>query len=242
MPRRIVTIVLATTNPGKLKELEQALSSERMPMGVRLQLFSLASPEIADARRAMGADALEVPERGQTYLANATTKAMVWGGLLLGLPVQTDSGPGKVDLVVADDSGLDVFALPEVLGVQSATWHPGTDEDRVQELLRRLKDKPDREPGGQYVCQLMVTGSRRERGPQILQQLCVLGTCMVNLTREPRGEGGFGYDSVTVPIRGDGRTFAEMSLEEKFRRSHRGDALRHFVQALASWSTIIPVN
>ena len=57
-----------------------------------------------------------------------------------------------------------------------------------------------------------------------------------SLSKEKHGQGGFGYDPIFVPDEGDGRTFAEMSNEEKSKISHRGRALAKFVRSLEEWN------
>ena len=65
-------------------------------------------------------------------------------------------------------------------------------------------------------------------------ELVVEGECAGSITEAPRGAAGFGYDPVFAPVEGDGRTFAEMSAEEKHAISHRGRALRALADALAT--------
>ena len=65
-------------------------------------------------------------------------------------------------------------------------------------------------------------------------EIVVRGEVEGVIVTEPRGEGGFGYDSVFRPLEGDGRTFAEMTADEKHALSHRGRALRALVAAFGT--------
>jgi len=162
----------------------------------------------------------DVDETGDTLLANARLKAQAL--------VEATNLPA-----VADDTGLEVDALGGAPGVYSARYAGDgvTYADNVAKLLADLADLPD---GG---------GERRARfktvalvtfpdGGEIWTEGVVEGRIAVI----PRGAGGFGYDPVFIPDEGDGRTFAEMSAEEKNTISHRGRAFRALATELASRS------
>jgi XTP/dITP diphosphohydrolase len=118
---------------------------------------------------------------------------------------------------VADDSGLEVDALGGAPGVRSARFagEEATDADNVALLLDRLGDETER--GARFRTVAYVA---RPDGSSVVAE----GTCEGTIALSARGEGGFGYDPVFVPADGDGRTFAEMSPDEKHAISHRGRA------------------
>ena len=122
-------------------------------------------------------------------------------------------------VAIADDTGLEVEALGGEPGVYSSRYAgPGvTYEENVRELLRRMAGVPAGDRGALFRC---VIALAEPSGAEIL----IEGTCEGTILEEPRGTGGFGYDPVfQVPEKG--RTFAEMSVEEKDRISHRGRAM-----------------
>ncbi|HVX22256.1 MAG TPA: RdgB/HAM1 family non-canonical purine NTP pyrophosphatase [Acidimicrobiales bacterium] len=166
------------------------------------------------------ADVDDVDETGDTLLANARLKAQAL--------VEATNLPA-----VADDTGLEVDALGGAPGVYSARYagDGATYADNVAKLLDDLAALPD---GG---------GDRRARfktvalvtfpdGGEIWTEGVVEGRIAVI----PRGSGGFGYDAVFIPDEGDGRTFAEMSADDKHAISHRGRAFRALAKELASRS------
>ncbi len=122
--------------------------------------------------------------------------------------------------VLADDSGLVVPALGGSPGVHSARYAgPGaTDEDRVRKLLREMDGEEGQQRRARFVCATAVARQGRV--------LAVVSDSVEGvLTREPRGENGFGYDPVFF-FPELGRTFAEIPPEEKDMHSHRGKAFR----------------
>jgi XTP/dITP diphosphohydrolase len=158
----------------------------------------------------------EAPETGATFEENAIAKAR---------DAFTATGLASV----ADDSGLEVDALNGMPGVLSARWAGvhGDDAANTALLLAQLRDVPDDRRGGAFVsaCALVdgTGGASRE--------VVVRGTWRGAIAREPRGDGGFGYDPVFVPA-GSTRTAAELTAEEKDAASHRGRALTLLVPAL----------
>ncbi|KMV21020.1 non-canonical purine NTP pyrophosphatase [Mycobacterium heckeshornense] len=154
----------------------------------------------------------EIPETGATFEDNALAKAR-GGFAATGLAC------------VADDSGLEVVALNGMPGVLSARWAGvhGDDAANTALLLAQLRDVPDERRGARFVsaCAL-VSGSG---------EVVVRGEWPGVIAREPRGDGGFGYDPVFVP-EGETRTAAQLSPAEKDALSHRGRALRLLLPAL----------
>ncbi|BBX23371.1 non-canonical purine NTP pyrophosphatase [Mycolicibacter terrae] len=150
----------------------------------------------------------DAPETGATFEDNALAKARD-GYVATGLPC------------VADDSGLSVDALNGMPGVLSARWsgEHGNDGANTALLLAQLHDVPDERRGAAFVsaCALVWgIGSDHE--------VVVRGEWSGSIARQPRGEGGFGYDPVFVP-EGAVRTAAQLSPVEKDAESHRGRAL-----------------
>ncbi len=130
-------------------------------------------------------------------------------------------------IVLADDSGLVVPALGGEPGVHSARYAGAhaTDSDRVRKLLGAMERKEGEERRARFVC--VIATALRGRALAIVSDFAE-GI----LTKEPRGENGFGYDPVFLfPERGF--TFAELSQEEKNRLSHRGKAFRKMLDFLA---------
>jgi XTP/dITP diphosphohydrolase len=128
---------------------------------------------------------------------------------------------------VADDTGLEVAALNGAPGVFSARW-AGDDcsyADNRAKLLRELDGVTDRRAAFR-TCVVVQYPDGAE--------LVVDGVCDGTIVDAERGERGFGYDAVFVPSDGDGRTFAEMSEDEKHAISHRGRAFANLLAALAA--------
>jgi len=160
----------------------------------------------------LGAD--EPVEDGLTFDANALIKARALAAAT-GLPT------------VADDSGLAVDVLGGAPGIFSARWcgHHGDDAANLDLLLGQLADIAEPHRGARFVCAAaLVTPG----GLEVVETGALEGT----LTTAPRGAGGFGYDPVLVPL-GDTRTCAELSPAEKNAISHRGQAFRALVPAIA---------
>ncbi|GGR52322.1 XTP/dITP diphosphohydrolase [Nocardioides luteus] len=129
---------------------------------------------------------------------------------------------------VADDSGLCVDALNGMPGVLSARWGgpPKSDERNNELLLAQLSDVPDERRGAHFACAIAFVWSGGE--------LVVEGRMDGRIIREVRGSGGFGYDVLFVATdTKDGRTSAELSIEEKDAISHRGRALREIAPQMA---------
>lgn len=149
----------------------------------------------------------EAPETAPTFEGNAAAKAR-------------DAARATGLTAVADDSGLTVDALNGMPGVLSARWAGthGDDEANLRLVLGQLSDVPDDRRGGAFVCAMaLVTPDGAEQ--------VVRGEWRGTITREPRGENGFGYDPIFVP-EGETRTSAQLEPSEKDAQSHRGLALR----------------
>jgi XTP/dITP diphosphohydrolase len=154
----------------------------------------------------------EAPETGATFEDNALAKARD-AFVATGLPS------------VADDSGLEVAALNGMPGVLSARWSGshGDDAGNTALLLAQLRDVPDDRRRAAFVSACALVSDSDE--------VVVRGEWPGTIAREPRGDGGFGYDPVFVPD-GCERTAAQLSPAEKDAISHRGRALGLLVPAL----------
>jgi XTP/dITP diphosphohydrolase len=130
-------------------------------------------------------------------------------------------------LAVADDTGLEIDALDGAPGVRAARYagENATYADNVAKALAELEGVPPLRRTARFAT---VVVARTPSG----EELIVRGEIEGLIATEPRGTGGFGYDSIFEPIEGDGRTFAEMSADEKHALSHRGRALRALVARL----------
>ena len=122
--------------------------------------------------------------------------------------------------VIADDSGLVVPALGGAPGVLSARYAgpEASDEDRVQKVLDEMRGKKGEDRRARFVCVVAVAESGKMRG---LFSASAEGI----LLNEPRGHDGFGYDPIFY-FPALGKTYAEISREEKNVHSHRGKAFR----------------
>lgn len=150
---------------------------------------------------------LEVPEPYDTYAENAGVKARAFC-----------AASGR--LTLADDSGIEVAALDWGPGVFSARFGGADVSDNATHLLERLSEADDRR--ARMVCWLaLAIPSEAPDGEPAIELFS--GTLDGSVTRERRGEGGFGYDPIFLLP--DGRTNAELAPEEKDALSHRGRAI-----------------
>ena len=159
-----------------------------------------------------GVDLQEVEETGSTFEENAELKALVACNLS-GLPA------------VADDSGLVVDALDGAPGIYSARYagENATDADRIAKLLREMQDVPPEKRTARFVsavCCVFPDG----------RKIIGRGECEGSIGLIPQGNDGFGYDPVFVTE--SGKTFAELTPQEKDAVSHRGIALRKLAEQL----------
>lgn len=196
-------IVLASRNKKKIEEL-RTLLSEELPLA---EVLSLDDVGITG----------EIEEDGDTFEENALIKARV------------AASTGYIG--VADDSGLSVDALGGEPGVYSARYAAKCsfagdhdDEGNNQCLLFNLRNVPDEERTGAYVCAIAcVFPDGRE--------FTVRGESRGRILKEYHGNGGFGYDPLFY-FEQFGRTFAEITPEQKHSVSHRGIAIRAFAKKL----------
>jgi len=152
------------------------------------------------------------PEDGETFAQNALGKARC-AAARTGLPA------------IADDSGIESAALGGAPGVRSARYagEAASDEQNLDKLLRHAP------PGSPlaYVCALAY--AEPDGAEHVVE-----GRCTGTLARQPRGDGGFGYDPAFLPDDNpDGRTMAELEPEQKDAISHRGRAARALLELLS---------
>lgn len=196
-------VLIATSNPGKLRDFSGAARA----FGIEIApLPGIASLPLAE-------------EDGVTFEANARKKAEFY----------SRSAPQQ--LVLADDSGLEVAALGGAPGVRSARYSAdkpnhadvalNVDEANNARLLRELANVSDDNRHARFVC--VLAAAREGRILEIFE-----GEVRGVILRAPRGTHGFGYDPLFF-IPELGRTTAELPAEEKARISHRGAAFRKFL-------------
>ncbi|MBW0020053.1 MAG: RdgB/HAM1 family non-canonical purine NTP pyrophosphatase [Mycobacterium sp.] len=195
-------LLVASRNRKKLAELRRVLDGAGLS---GLTLVSLDDVAPFD----------EAPETGATFEDNALAKAR-------------DAVAATGLVTVADDSGLEVAALNGMPGVLSARWagSHGDDAGNTALLLAQLRDVPDERRGAAFVSACALVSA--DGG---VNEIVVRGEWPGTIAREPRGDGGFGYDPVFVPV-GSDRTAAQLSPEEKDAVSHRGRALALLLPAL----------
>ena len=183
-------VLLASNNGHKIKEIKEILGD----------FFDVVS------LREAGVES-DPEETGATFEENARIKAVA-GMKASGMPC------------IADDSGLEVFALDGLPGVMSARYAGGHGDDSAnnEKLLRELENTSDR--SARYVCVICMAFPN---GHEIVAR----GECRGTILKEARGEGGFGYDPLFF-FPQFGKTFAEITAEEKNEVSHRKAALKEF--------------
>jgi XTP/dITP diphosphohydrolase len=199
-------ILIATSNPGKLRDFAGAAARHGVEVAGIANFSSLPL----------------VVEDGVTFEANARKKAEEYS-----LHV-----PGEI--VVADDSGLEVDALNGSPGVHSARYAAAepllagenTDDDlNNAKLLRELKDVPPERRTGRFVC--VLAAARDGETLKIFR-----GTAEGIILSVARGDNGFGYDPLFYFPRVQ-KTFAQLTAEEKSEFSHRGSAFRNLLAWIA---------
>jgi len=196
-------ILIATSNPGKIRDFAAAASPYSIEVAP-LSNFSSLPPVVED---------------GTTFEANARKKAEGY----------SKYAPGE--FVIADDSGLEVDALGGAPGVHSARYaadephvaEANTDDDANNaKLVRKIRRVPPEKRTGRFVCWIAVARDGKTLA-------AFEGKAEGTILDRPQGSNGFGYDPLFYfpPI---GKTFAELSSDEKAKYSHRGAAFRAFLE------------
>jgi XTP/dITP diphosphohydrolase len=195
-------VLIATTNPGKLRDFSGAAA----PLGITIEsLPNFAAIPIA-------------VEDGLTFEANARKKAEYY----------STYAPGEI--ILADDSGLEVDALGGAPGVHSARYaadqphlvgNNTDDQANNARLIREIRKIPRQRRDARFVC--VIAAARDGETLNVFR-----GEAEGTLLETTRGSEGFGYDPLFYfpPIQ---KTFAELTPEEKAQFSHRGAAFRQFL-------------
>jgi XTP/dITP diphosphohydrolase len=200
-------VLIATSNPGKLRDFAGAAAAFEIEVAP-IPNFASLPPVLED---------------GATFEANARKKAQTY----------SHYAPGEI--VLADDSGLEVDALDGAPGVHSARYavegpHPAgnntNDEANNTRLLRELKNVPYKKRTARFVC--VIAAARNGRIVGVFR-----GQAEGMILDAPRGQSGFGYDPLFY-FPSIKKTFAELSAEEKANYSHRGAAFREFLKWYSS--------
>jgi len=195
-------VLIATSNPGKLRDFDGAARPHGIEIAGIPGFSSLST----------------VVEDGKTFEDNARKKAEEY----------SIAAPGEI--VVADDSGLEVDALNGAPGVHSARYAADQphladentdDESNNARVLRELRKVPAEKRSGRFVCVLAAARDGRTLAT-------FRGTAEGTILYAPRGTNGFGYDPLFYFPQIQ-KTFAELSAEEKAQYSHRGAAFRQFL-------------
>src|SRR4051794_10820509 len=198
----------ATTSQGKLRDFRTAVAAYSVAIEPLPALATIPAPE----------------EDGETFAANATIKAVYY----------SQFAPGE--LVLADDSGLEVDALEGAPGVRSARFaadaglidspdaNDNTDVWNNMVLLQKLGDLPAEQRRARYHCVLVAARDGRVEHTSD-------GSVEGAILNAPRGTGGFGYDPLFY-LPDLQRTMAEIDLQTKLSLSHRGRALENLLSQL----------
>jgi XTP/dITP diphosphohydrolase len=194
-------ILFATGNAGKMKEIRMILSD------LQMEILSMKEAGIR----------IDIEENGTTFQENAIIKAKA---------VQACA---PEDIVLADDSGLEVDYLNREPGVYSARYM-GEDtpyEIKNASIIKRLSEAPEDQRTARFVSAIAAALPDG-------RILTTEGTIEGTIAYEPAGEGGFGYDPIFY-VPAYGKTTAELTAEEKNEISHRGKALRQMKAQLTEY-------
>lgn len=190
-------IIFATGNEGKMREIRMIMAD------LGMEILSMKEAGLS----------ADVTENGTTFEENALIKAKAIAALC-------------DDIVLADDSGLEIDALNKEPGVYSARYL-GEDTSyhvKNKNLIDRLEGVPEEERTARFVCSIAAV---MPNGEAYVEKAAMEG----RIGYEERGENGFGYDPIFV-LPEFGKTTAELSPEEKNQLSHRGKALRMMKEKL----------
>ncbi len=188
---------------------------------MRLYVATSNPGKLAEFRRGapagiemVAAEPVDCPETGASFEANARQKALCYAAAVR-------------DLVLADDSGLEVDLLGGAPGIYSARY-AGESAGDAENRARLLRELGGRRAAARFVCVIALA-----RPGELLATF--RGVVEGVILESERGAEGFGYDPLFFypPL---GRTFAEMSPDEKFACSHRGQAFRAMSEKLLAFS------
>lgn len=193
-----IKIIFASNNPGKIRELQSLLQTSQIEIMPQSE-FSVP----------------DIEETGITFVENALLKAR-HAAQLTGLPV------------IADDSGLEVFALKGKPGIYSARYAGigATDQQNMDKLLQDLQNIPDEKRTARFYCTLVLLNNADDPTPLICQ-----GSWYGTILKSPQGKNGFGYDPIFY-VANEKCSSAELPATKKNQLSHRGQALRLLIDKL----------
>lgn len=217
----MTTIILATQNPGKIREMRSLLADSE------IEILGLND---------LGGSFDEPDETGTTFTENATIKAVTYATL-------------TGHWCLADDSGLEVDALDGAPGVISSHYaFDGETGGRASELTREQRDAENiarllndldavdaASRTARFVCTMVLSD------PQGQIHATTTGSFegLIGLPGDvPRGEGGFGYDPIFLVAPDYTRASSELTPDEKNALSHRGQAVRAMIKAIESIHTL----
>lgn len=203
---RFAEILIATSNPGKLREIRRMLRESS-----RLRIRLLCLKDVEDR----SIPTVAPKETGRNFRENACIKAAFYA-CKAGRPAY------------AEDSGLCVDALDGEPGVRSARFlgADATDNERCERLLRLMEAVQGRDRSAHFT----AAGAIAMPDGEIV--FSTEASCPGLIATAPRGPNGFGYDPIFL-YRPAGITFAEMTVQQKNRVSHRSRLLRKLVRFLA---------
>ena len=184
-------VIFATSNAGKMKEVRSILE------GLDVEVLSMTEAGVF----------VDVVEDGSTFEENATIKATA---------IQKECG----EIVLADDSGLEVDFLNKEPGIYSARYMGEDTSYRIKNksIIDRLEGVEGEDRSARFVC--AIAAAFPDGSVEITR-----GTIEGQIGYEEKGENGFGYDPIFY-VPEYGCTTAELTLEQKNEASHRGKALR----------------
>ena len=190
-------VVIATRNKGKLKEMTEILNE------ICCDIISMEQAGIDK----------DIEETGNSFEENALIKAQAVADITR-------------EMVIADDSGLEVDFLGGAPGIYSSRFagEGASDHDRNSKLLAMLEGVPAERRTARFVCAIAVVVPGGGH-------FTVRGTCEGRINFTPSGENGFGYDPLFF-LQEYNMTMAQLSAEEKNKISHRGKALKLMVKEL----------
>lgn len=197
-----MNLVLATSNQHKVSEIKRILAQHGDFTAISISsLFPYQPPK----------------EDGKTYLENATTKAVTASKLV-------------DDVVLAEDSGIEVEALENKPGILSARYSgaEATDESNNKKVLDDLR----RVPYAQRACRYVCTAVAARKG-KVLRH--ATGKCEGLVAFHPVGENGFGYDPIFF-VPQYGKTFGQLPPTIKHQISHRARAIREITEFLLDYA------
>ena len=238
----MTTLLIATRNAHKVGEI-------RAILGAQFQFLTLNDFP----------DAPKVVEDADTFAGNAAKKAVELARWLVEKHSTFNIQHSTPNFVLADDSGLEVDALNGAPGVHSARFAAmdsaksgnTPDADNNAKLLRLLKNLPLEKRAARFRCAIALVAVPAGKIRAVAQSpVCYAeelepqtfdGACEGRIIFEPRGENGFGYDPLFVPV-GFEQTFAELGEGVKNQLSHRAKALEKLKIFFTAMKPVKPIN